>query len=127
MNPIRILPLLTALAALPLSGCVIHVGGGEGGRHGSYDSVEKREERNREALGRLALGTPLEQVLDQLGEPDFTEVMSIGGREVRILRYRTHRAHADGDTSRDETTPLVFKDGKLTGIGEGAATAALNG
>ena len=38
---------------------------------------------------------------------------------------RTHRTHSDGDTTRDETTPLVFEDGKLVGIGERAAAEAM--
>ncbi|WP_279513250.1 DUF3192 domain-containing protein [Idiomarina aquatica] len=31
---------------------------------------------------------------------------------------RTHRTHADGMTTRDECTPIVFIDDKLTGTGE---------
>lgn len=35
-----------------------------------------------------------------------------------ILRYRTHHRHSDGETTRDETTPLVFVDGTLAAWGE---------
>jgi len=33
------------------------------------------------------------------------------------LFYRTRRTEADGETSRDETTPLVFKNNELVGWG----------
>lgn len=116
------LALLLA-APLVLGGCVIHVGADDDGRYVHSDS--RKESRNRDAISRLALGTPLDQIFEQLGEPDFAEAMTVGGREMRVLRYRTHRARADGDTTRDETTPLVFSDGKLTGIGEAAAAQAM--
>jgi hypothetical protein len=116
---------LAAVAAtlLATSGCVLHVGGGDyGNDHRS--SVEKRESRNRAAISRLSLGTDIDTVRTQLGEPDFIEAHRAGDDEVRILRYRTHRVRADGDTTPDETTPLVFRGGVLTGIGEAAAINA---
>ena len=56
--------------------------------------------------------------------PDFTEVFAGADGEYRILRYRTHRTTSDGDTTRDETTALVFLSGRLVGVG-GAAVARL--
>jgi len=35
-----------------------------------------------------------------------------GDDEYRVLYYRTQRLHADGDTTKDETTPLIFKNEK---------------
>jgi hypothetical protein len=35
------------------------------------------------------------------------------------LFYRTQRKHSDGETTRDETTPLVFRDNRLIGWGDG--------
>jgi len=114
-----------AAVALAASGCVIHVGPDEDSGYRSQNSVEKQEVRNRDAIGRMALGTSVAMVMDELGEPDYSDLTTVDGKEVRILRYRTHRAHADGDTTRDETTPLVFVDGKLVGTGEIAAGKAL--
>jgi hypothetical protein len=116
---------LAAVAAtlLATSGCVLHVGGGDYGSD-HRGSVEKRESHNRAAISRLELGTGFEAVRNQLGEPDFTEAFMAGQTEVRVLRYRTHRVHADGDTTPDETTPLVFSAGVLSGIGEAAVMNA---
>lgn len=101
--------------AVVVSGCVINISD-EDARTGW--NVEAREVRNRDAISHLQLGTPIDSVRTQLGDPDFSEAWQEQGEEVRVLRYRTHRSHADGDTTIDETTPLVFKAGKLVGIGE---------
>lgn len=121
MNSKSLLALL--LASTLLGGCVLHVGDGGGDRD---DRIARQETRNRDAISRLALGIAIDDARSQLGEPDFTDAATVAGREVRILRYRTHRVRADGDTTPDETTPLIFTAGVLTGIGEHAARAALN-
>ncbi len=108
---------------LTASGCILHVGGDD--RRGDQrSSVEKRESANRATISRLTLGSDLDSVRTQLDEPDFIEAFPAGDAEIRILRYRTHRVHGDGDTTPDETTPLVFRDGTLVGIGEAAAIKA---
>ncbi|HEX4872093.1 MAG TPA: DUF3192 domain-containing protein [Nevskiaceae bacterium] len=122
-------PLLAPLALLSLSllgGCVIAVGGpyDEDGPH-AHDHA-REEQRNREAIAGLALGTPVDEVRGRLGEPAFSEALTVAGKELRVLRYRTHRTHQDGDTTRDETTPLIFEDGRLTGFGEAALAQALS-
>lgn len=116
---------LILFAALMLNGCVLHIGRDGDDDDDQYDSVHAQETRNREAISRLALGSSLDQVRSQFGDPDFTEASLVDGHEIRVLRYRTHRTHSDGDTTRDETTPLVFEDGKLVGIGERAAAEAM--
>lgn len=120
-------PIAAALLlplTLTLGACVIHVGPDDEDDHYVHKgNVHRQEMRNRDAISRLELGSAFDQVRSQLGEPDFTEASIVGGHEIRILRYRTHRTSADGDTTRDETTPLVFKDGKLVGIGERAVVA----
>jgi hypothetical protein len=105
-------------STVALSGCVINVAAEDGG-HGW--KVERQQARNRDVISHLQLGTPVDSVRAQLGEPDFSEAWLEQGDEVRVLRYRTHRTHADGDTTPDETTSLVFKAGKLVRIGEGSA------
>lgn len=119
----KMLGMAAAAALLATSGCVLHVGGdGDyGGDH--YSKVERQESRNRAAISRLELGAGFDAVRAQLGEPDFTEAYMVGSTEIRILRYRTHRTRSDGDTTPDETTPLVFRGGALSGIGEAAAMA----
>lgn len=117
--------LVLLALALASTGCVFHISADEDGPSG-YEAIAQREQHNRDAIASLALGTSLEAVRTQLGEPDFTEANTVNGIEVRVLRYRTHRTHSDGDTTQDETTALVFTDGKLSGIGERAAGQALS-
>ena len=55
---------------------------------------------------------------DRLGTPADSEAFTRDGEEVRVLFYRTQHRHSDGETSRDETTPLVFRSGELVGWGQ---------
>jgi hypothetical protein len=63
----------------------------------------------------LRMGADISSVDAKLGAPDFSEAFTRNGQEVRIYHYRTHRRHADGKTTKDETTPLVFVDDQLVG------------
>jgi len=108
-----------ALGLLMTSGCVLSIGG-DGHDDNHYTSVRAQERNNRDYISTIAMGTPSSAVVTHLGTPDFTDVFTGKDGEYRILRYRTHRAESDGDTSRDETTPLVFLDGRLVGVGEEA-------
>jgi hypothetical protein len=115
------------LIAAMTSGCVIYVSDDGDGFHASRGSAARNEQRNRDVIGRLDLGTPIEEVLQRLGKPDFSEAWTSEGVEVRVLRYRTHRTEADGDTTVDETTPLVFRAGRLVGVGERAVSEPVSG
>ena len=46
-----------------------------------------------------------------------SEAFMDDGEEVRVLFYRTNHKHSDGETTRDETTPLVFRNDQLVGWG----------
>ena len=100
---------------LATSGCVIHLGEDIGQTH---DSVRAEEMRARHRIAEWPLGTPSSVVLAELGTPAFTDLVDTPSGELRVLRYRTHRTHADGETTRDETTPLLFRDGRLVVSGE---------
>ncbi len=110
------------LSVFGLSGCVIAVGTDE---FDDYDKVSHRDSKARQQIADLPLGQSFAEVKDKLGEPDFTEAFTGKDGEYRVYFYRTHRTKSDGDTSRDETTPLLFKDGKLAAIGDGAYKQAL--
>lgn len=112
-------------SAVALTGCVINVTDEEGPF--VHRNARAQERHNRDAISHLELGTSVEEVRVELGEPDFAEAWLEQGAEVRVLRYRTHRTSADGDTTMDETTALVFKAGKLVAIGERGATDARRG
>jgi outer membrane protein assembly factor BamE (lipoprotein component of BamABCDE complex) len=110
--------LVLGLAAAMLSGCILSVGGNRGP---SGESQWQQVERdNREAIARLSKGMYVEDVRSRMGTPDFLESFSRDGHAFQVFFYRTHRVKADGMTTRDETTPLVFEDGFLVGWGEAA-------
>ncbi|MET1255194.1 DUF3192 domain-containing protein [Aliikangiella maris] len=99
-----------------LSGCII-----VGERYdddGHHSSWEERQRENRQIISQLPMQSSRKSVLDQLGAPEFSEAYTKGNDEYRILYYRTQRKHDDGDTTIDETTPLVFKNDQLLGWGE---------
>ncbi len=114
--------LILPLLLLALSGCVVHVGGDGGWSDSS--SWEYRQEHNRELIAQLQLGASKADVIARLGKPDDSEAFSARGASYEILYYRTQHRHSDGETTRDETTPLVFRDGALTGWGDAAYARA---
>jgi len=113
---------LSLALATTLTGCVIAIGpdGFE-----SVDSVDRRDSKMRDKIADMPLGQSTEAVRERLGEPEFSEAFAGKDGEYRIWFYRTHRTEADGDTKRDETTPMVFRDGKLIAFGDGAYRQAL--
>lgn len=107
--------ILAGLLVLPLAGCVIHVSDDSAGRGADW---QERQEYNRDVIAHLEIGQTRAKVEERLGRPDFTEAYVHEGAEYHILHYRTQHRHGDGKTTRDETTPLVFRDGHLEGWGD---------
>ncbi|RZQ56664.1 DUF3192 domain-containing protein [Pseudidiomarina tainanensis] len=83
-------------------------------------SWQERETFNLKQIGRLNLGTPRDDVIRLLGSPDISEAKATDSGEVLILFYRTHHVKSDGITTRDECTPLLFKDNALIAWGADA-------
>ncbi|MGL5359170.1 MAG: DUF3192 domain-containing protein [Shewanella sp.] len=113
-------------ASLGLSGCVVNVGDGEAAsvEHGSW---QRQQEQNRSYLTKLSLGMSKEQVMTLMGTPELSEsyiqqTAQVGAapKEVLVLFYRTQRQHEDGKTTKDECTPIVFRNNALVGWGETA-------
>lgn len=117
--------LLALLAASTLlSGCVIAIGDDDYERSGyQQSSWSEIEERNREKIGQLDVGTSVDTVRRKLGVPDFDEMLVKNGEEHRVLFYRTQRTKGDGATTKDECTPLIFVNGELSGFGQTALDA----
>ncbi|MDX1569614.1 MAG: DUF3192 domain-containing protein [Xanthomonadales bacterium] len=112
--------LLGLGCVIALSGCVI-VTDRDDWEDSDRDSWSERQRDNREYIADLRLGTPVEHVRSDLGRPDFSEsFIDDQGSQVLVLRYRTHHRHSDGETTADETTPLVFINDELIGWGENA-------
>lgn len=107
--------LLVALLATATTGtgCVYVNGENIGG-----SDWQDEQRNNREAISNLKLGLSISEVREKLGAPADSEAFANDGVEVRVLYYRTTRKHSDGETTRDETTPLVFRDDELVGWGD---------
>ena len=115
----KTLPALALAIALPvLGGCVVAVGDVKSDGEADWQDMERN---NREAISRLDNGMTIESVRSRMnGSPEFSESIESGGGSYRVLFYRTQRREADGMTTRDETTPLIFRDGELVAWGETA-------
>ncbi len=83
-------------------------------------SWQERETFNLKQIGRLNLGTPRDDVIRLLGSPDISEAKVTDSGELLVLFYRTHHVKSDGITTRDECTPLLFKDDVLIAWGADA-------
>ncbi len=108
---IRIATVLALVGTL--SGCIVI--GGKGDWTADW---EDEQEENRRIISQLDIGTQRDAVVAQLGTPNYSEAFTRDGQEYRVLFFRTQRRHSDGETTRDETTPLVFKDDRLVGWGD---------
>jgi hypothetical protein len=105
---------LVALLSIAATGCVY-----VNGENVGIDDWKKEQRVNREEISNLEIGMTRGAVVNRLGTPSDSEAFSHEGEEVRVLFYRTRHKNSDGETSRDETTPLVFKNDLLLGWGDG--------
>ena len=79
---------------------------------------EDRQAYNKAKLTEITLGIPVDQVKTLLGKADFSEAKTINNDTLQVLFYRTHHSKSDGETTRDECTPLLFKNNKLIAWGQ---------
>lgn len=114
----KYLPLLLAFSApVVLSGCVISVDGNDRNHASEW---EEREQNNRKHISNLQQGAAFEAIARKMGVADFSEMHQKDDGVYRVLYYRTQRTMDDGVTTKDECTPLVFKNGALVGWGDSA-------
>jgi len=108
-----------ALSASLLNGCVVAIGADDFERSGSDWAEIERD--NRRAIDSLTLGMGVREAQERMPHPAaFNEAFVADGVAYRALFYRTQRVAGAGVTTRDETTPLIFADGKLIGWGAAA-------
>jgi len=105
--------LIASMLTFGLTGCISI----DGGSHDHDSDWQERQRDNKRVISQLEINDSRQSVLEQLGAPDFSEAFSKGSNNFRILFYRTRHEHSDGETSKDETTPLVFENNKLIGWG----------
>jgi hypothetical protein len=110
--------------SLGLSGCVISVDGD--GDYGHQSGVHNTEQKNRKHISQLQQNVSYDDILNRMGIADFNEFYAKGDDTYQVLYYRTQRVDPDGVTTKDECTPLVFKNSALLGWGETAYNAIKN-
>ncbi|MBL4910217.1 MAG: DUF3192 domain-containing protein [Alteromonadaceae bacterium] len=114
--------LLALLIAIPLAstltGCVIAVGGDDKGGY-SFD-YESKEQENRQHLTKLQRDMSFGHVKSLMGIPDFNESYDKNDTPIQVLYYRTQRTTKDGLTTKNECTPLIFKNNQLISWGDTA-------
>lgn len=77
-----------------------------------------REAFNRKYIAQLSqLPAPeRQQVIRRLGGPDITEAVKVQQDIYQLMYYRTKRSISDGITTKDECSPLLFKNQRLIAI-----------
>lgn len=79
---------------------------------------QMRMDKNNTSLLTLEMGMNKQEVMDVMGKPDLNEAyQSLNGKSMVIFFYYTQRKWSDGNTTKDECTPVVFENGKLVGWG----------
>lgn len=110
--------LAVSVLTATLSGCVVAIG--DKSERQSDNSWKKTQAYNLQQINQLQLGARADEIRTLLGAPDFSELFEKDGEQVLVLFYRTHHVKSDSKTTKDECTPLVFKNNQLTGWGEKA-------
>ncbi len=105
---------IVAIFLLTLSGCVIVAGDHDW----DDNNWESQQRQNRETISGLELQAERSAIISKLGAPSFSDAFMKENDEYRVLYYRTQHTKSDGETTKDETTPLVFKNDKLIGWGD---------
>lgn len=83
---------------------------------------EDREALNRKYISQLSPGDQVikNTVIERLGSPDISEAKKVSDHGYQVLFYRTQHVTSDGITTRNECTPLLFKNDILIAWGESA-------
>ncbi len=83
---------------------------------------QDRQTYNNRYINKLTIDDPInkDSIIKVLGSPDLTEAKIVDSTTYQVLFYRTVLQKSDGITTKDECTPLLFKDGKLIAWGKSA-------
>lgn len=105
--------------SLSLTGCVVAIGDHDRDGYSALSDNERQYD-NRKYIAKLTLSTAMSTIQTDIGVPDFSETYDKNGETIQVLFYRTQRVHKDDLTTRDECTPLIFKQQKLVSWGDRA-------
>ena len=86
-----------------------------------------REQYNKVQISKLEFGLQKQQILALLGSPDITEAKRNNSKELQVMFYRTQHKQADGITTQDECTALLFVNNELIAWGENAYQSFIDG
>jgi outer membrane protein assembly factor BamE (lipoprotein component of BamABCDE complex) len=86
-----------------------------------------REQYNKVQISKLELGLQKKQILELLGSPDITEAKRNDNIELQVMFYRTQHKKADGITTEDECTALLFENNELIAWGDSAYQSFVDG
>ncbi|ABV37916.1 conserved hypothetical protein [Shewanella sediminis HAW-EB3] len=86
-------------------------------------TVDEMDWEDRQAyingkLTEISIGQSITQIKSLMGKADFSEAKMVNESTLQVLFYRTHHTKSDGETTRDECTPLLFRDQKLISWGD---------
>ena len=83
---------------------------------------EDRQAFNKKFINELSIDSSVTKqfFIESLGSPDITEAKVAQDSSYQVMFYRTHHKKSDGITTKDECTPLLFKNGQLIAWGDGA-------
>ncbi|MCL1146010.1 DUF3192 domain-containing protein [Shewanella sp. 10N.261.52.F9] len=79
---------------------------------------EDRQAYNLAQMSEVTLGQSIEEIKSLFGKADFSEAKLSQESQLQVLFYRTHHKESDGETTKEECTPMLFKQGKLIAWGE---------
>jgi hypothetical protein len=88
---------------------------------------EDRQEYNKIQISKFELGLQKKQILELLGSPDITEAKRNDDKELQVMFYRTQHIKADGITTEDECTALLFENNELIAWGDSAYQSFIDG
>ena len=85
-------------------------------------SWNERQAFNKRYINKLSIEKPIKknEIIEALGSPDITEAKKLDDSVYQVMFYRTKHIKQDGITTKDECTPLLFKNGLLIAWGNTA-------
>jgi outer membrane protein assembly factor BamE (lipoprotein component of BamABCDE complex) len=86
-----------------------------------------REAYNKVQISKLELGLQKTQIIELLGSPDITEAKRNDNNVLQVMFYRTQHRQADGITTEDECTALLFENNELIAWGDNAYQSFVDG
>jgi hypothetical protein len=79
---------------------------------------DDRQAFNLQKISTISFGQSLDEIRTLLGRADFVEAKTGIDGQYQVMYYRTHHLKSDGETTKDECTPLLFRDKLLIAWGQ---------